>query len=132
MFKGETTHKFKSICFRRWSRKNFAIFAGLKANIVIGSLATEIVDSLLPKTKTIDANISTDTISNRTESSIDEILSMGQTSIAMGQQEPFFCSSFLKIAIASISTNAGDSTAYNTTNKIIRGVSDFRYSPFCI
>ncbi len=43
------------IRFSRWSGKGYAIFMGLRANVVIGRLAKGVVDALLPKSGSMEA-----------------------------------------------------------------------------
>ncbi|MEG0519516.1 MAG: hypothetical protein RR555_11750 [Bacteroidales bacterium] len=63
------------IRFRRWSRKPYAVFMGIKKNISIGTLAKGIVDKLLPKTNTLEIIVPSGTHLSLQEKSMDEVLS---------------------------------------------------------
>lgn len=81
MFRGEGIYKCRLIRFRRWSRNNFAIFAGLKANIAIGCLSKDIVDRLLPKTKSIGAYLTVNSILSSKEAFANGYLCDGHPSV---------------------------------------------------
>ena len=49
MNKSASTNKYSSIRFRRWSRKNFAVFSGLHREISIGHITFDISDKALLK-----------------------------------------------------------------------------------
>ena len=64
-----------SIRFKRWSRKPFAVFVGIKKNISIGVLAKGIVDRLLPKTNTLEIIVPHGSHLSLQQKSMDEVLS---------------------------------------------------------
>ena len=65
-----------SIRFKRWSRKPFAVFVGIKKNISIGVLAKGIVDRLLPKTNTLEIIVPHGSHLSLQQKSMDEVLSI--------------------------------------------------------
>ncbi|MEF9986656.1 MAG: hypothetical protein RSC28_05100 [Bacteroidales bacterium] len=69
---GQTASKIR---FRRWSRKPYAVFMGLNKNISIGTLSKRIVDTLLPKTNTLEIIVPAGTHLSLQDISMDEVLS---------------------------------------------------------
>jgi len=68
--KSAAKNKYSSIRFRRWSRKNFAVFSGLHREISIGHIAFNISDkALLKSNKPAFANftVNSETVSTEEE-----------------------------------------------------------------
>ena len=63
MNKSASTNKYSSIRFRRWSRKNFAVFSGLHREISIGQITFDISDKALLKSikKTFGSYVAAET-----------------------------------------------------------------------
>lgn len=74
-----TGRKICSIRFRRWSRKPYAIFMGLKKNISIGTLTKGIIEKALPKNNTLEIIVPQGSHLSLQVKSMEEVLS----------QEPF-------------------------------------------
>ena len=71
----KNTNALSPIRFKRWSRKPYAVFVGIKKNISIGKLSKGIVDKLLPKTNTLEIIVPNGSHLSLQYKSMDEILS---------------------------------------------------------
>lgn len=68
--------KSVSLRFRRWSRKPFAVFIGIKKNISIGVVTKGITERLLPKTNTLELIVPHGSHLSLQKKSMDEVLSV--------------------------------------------------------
>lgn len=65
MYKISSHNKSKSIRFRRWSRKGYAVFCSLSKNVTIGRVCVSICDLSLKKSSQTSSNKVINTISKK-------------------------------------------------------------------